>query len=114
MGTNGLSGHYCWIGGWGSVSKQTKKTFLSNKLRDAGLNIFSYEYCIANTRFNEDEIDRKTEICAGLPDADGDGATDSGVGTCQGDDGGPLICLIDNQPFQIGIMSIATGCGDNN
>ena len=40
---NVLSGQYCWIGGWGSVSKQTTKTFLSNKLRDAGLNIFRFD-----------------------------------------------------------------------
>ena len=38
--TGALAGQHCWIGGWGSASKQTKKAFLSNKLRDTGINIF--------------------------------------------------------------------------
>ena len=38
--TGALAGQHCWIGGWGSASKQSKKAFLSNKLRDTGINIF--------------------------------------------------------------------------
>ena len=40
----------------------------------------SYGYCVENTRYSADDVDRNTEICAGIPA----GQNDEKVATCQG------------------------------
>ena len=37
------------------------------------------------------------DICAGIPDNDGNNETDGGKDVCQGDSGGPLICSQDGK-----------------
>ena len=54
-------------------------------------------------------LDKK--FCAGEPDCDRDGKTDSGTDACQGDAGGPLICSVNQQPTLVGVVSKGVSCG---
>ena len=45
-----------------------------------------------HTIYTEKYIDPDLDICAGVPDWDGNGEADGGKDSCQGDSGGPLIC----------------------
>jgi len=101
-------GDFCWISGWGSISSQAGKTFMSNKLRDAGVNIFSRDYCIENTKYEKSSLAKKM-FCAGVPH-DNDKMASTPVNACQGDSGGPLMCLIDNLPVQFGLTSWGGHC----
>ena len=67
-------GDACWVAGWGTTSYGGE---LSNELLSAGVNIFSHEYCIANTLYTYLLPD---DICAGIPDENHDGQTDGGKG----------------------------------
>lgn len=115
LSPNEAHGDYCWIAGWGAIKANNGQT--SNKLRDAGVNIFSHNYCLAKTSYTADQIAQgnvSSHFCAGIPDYQlNDGAADGGQDTCNGDDGGPLICLVNNVPVQLGI-SITSGCGRVN
>ena len=62
--------------------------------RYSDLRLHFQQYCIANTVYTDLETD---DICAGIPDNDGDGETDGGKDFCQGDFGGPLICPQDGK-----------------
>ena len=75
-------GAYCWIAGWGSISATSGKNFFSNKLRDAGVNIFSRDYCLKKTFYEEGHLSHNM-FCAGIADRDGDGESDGGVDACQ-------------------------------
>jgi len=112
-GTSGdsFAGQYCWIAGWGTISSGGNT---SNKIRDAGVNIFSRDYCLEKTVYTSDAIDSMLHMCAGIPDTDNDGESDGGIDSCQGDSGGPLVCLIDNVPVQVGVTSWGHGCADKN
>ena len=75
-------GAYCWIAGWGSISATSGKNFFSNKLRDAGVNVFSRDYCLKKTFYEEGHVNDDM-FCAGIADRDGDGESDGGVDACQ-------------------------------
>jgi hypothetical protein len=67
-------GDACWVAGWGTTSYGGDT---SNALQSVGVNIFSQEYCIANTLYTGLMPD---DICAGIPDTDGIGGADGGKG----------------------------------
>jgi len=96
-------GSACWIAGWG----KNESGVLSDDLLQAGINIMDQEYCIANSGYDSLEED---DICAGIPDFDGDGNTDGGVDSCQGDSGGPLICDFNGKATLVGALSRGYGC----
>ena len=50
----------------------------------------SHEYCTTKSDYGT-FIMADSEICAGVPDLNGDGLTDGGKDACQGDSGGPLV-----------------------
>ena len=50
------------------------------------------------------------ELCAGTPDLNGNGVTDSGVDACQGDSGGPLICDVGGFATIQGVIAWGVGC----
>jgi len=103
-------GKHCWVAGWGTTSSGGN---VSNKLRDVGVNIFDKKSCIASG-YSANEIDFTTELCAGVPDLNGDGQTDGGKDACQGDSGGPLICQEDGEPILYGVVSWGNGCAGKN
>ena len=113
-------GRHCWIAGWGNtaaidlIDPGRSGEIISFELRDVGVNIFSYEYCLQRTIYTEKYVNRNTDICAGIADWDNDGMTDGGKDSCQGDSGGPLICVEENQPIQVGIVSWGNGCAAEN
>ena len=81
----------------------------------------SHEYCMDHTDpgFAQNVIEGR-EFCAGIPDENGNGLTDGngyffidgGKGACHGDSGGPLTCVIDDQPVLTGIASRGYGCAE--
>ena len=62
--------------------------------RYSDLRLHFQQYCIENTVYTSQEGD---DICAGIPDNDGNGEADGGKDSCQGDSGGPLICPQDGK-----------------
>ena len=66
--------------------------FQRNRYSD--LRLHFQQYCIENTVYTSQEGD---DICAGIPDNDGNGEADGGKDSCQGDSGGPLICPQDGK-----------------
>jgi hypothetical protein len=103
-----VGGEACWVAGWGTTSYGGS---ISDTLLSVGVNIFSQEYCIANTESNALLPD---DICAGIPDGDGNNQADGGKDSCQGDSGGPLICPVDGKATLVGVVSRGAGCADPN
>ena len=68
-------GTQCWIAGFGKTSKNKP----SKTLKSAGIYLLEQEYC-KNTSVYETLHD--DDICAGLPDFDGNGLTDADIGAC--------------------------------
>ena len=56
---------------------------LSSTLQSVGVNIFSAEYCFEHTFYWPHQV-KDDEFCAGQPDNNGDGMTDAGRDSCQG------------------------------
>ena len=102
-----VSGDACWVAGWGTTSQGGNTP---SKLQSVGVNLFSQDYCAANTLYSDVMED---EICAGLPDSDGNGLTDGGKDSCQGDSGGPLICNVNGMATLTGIVSWGQGCAND-
>ena len=50
------------------------------ELHSVGVNVFSQQYCIDNTQYNALLPD---DICAGIPDNNGNGEADGGKDSCQ-------------------------------
>merc|ERR1712048_803282 len=98
-------GKNCWIAGWGALEFEGSTP---NELQESGINIMSKNYCHANSYLREQHV-MLDEICAGLPDLDGDGFTDGGVDACQGDSGGPLICDQQGRAVLTGLTSWGAG-----
>ena len=100
-------GDACWVAGWGTLTAGGSSPEI---LQSVGVNIFSDAYCQSNT-FYGNQI-QSDEMCAGLPDVDGNGKTDAGKDSCQGDSGGPLICNVGGKATVNGIVSWGAGCAE--
>jgi len=97
-------GKACWVAGWGALSFGGSSPDL---LQSVGVNIMDHAYCLANSNNSPPLPD---DICAGMPDNDGNGMTDGGVDSCQGDSGGPLICDVNGDATLVGVVSRGMGC----
>ena len=101
-----LHGDACWVAGWGKLSQGGQG---ASTLQETGLNIFSRDYCLANTNYHDVYPE---EFCAGQPDRDGDNLVDGGIDACSGDSGGPVICEVDGKAVVNGIVHGGAGeCG---
>jgi len=103
-----IGGEACWVGGWGTTSFEGE---VSQSMQSVGQNVFSQEYCIANTGYGSLEPD---DICAGIPNSDGVDGADGGKDSCQGDSGGPLICPVDGKATVVGVVSRGGICAAQN
>ena len=92
------------------INDQNNFTKLPNQktnfeLRDVGVNIFSYEYCLEKTVYTSQYVNSDTDICAGVPDNDNDGMADGGKDSCQGNNSGQkkenILTRINNLNVQI-------------
>ena len=99
-------GDACWIAGWGATSFNGSSP---TELKSVGVNIFSDSYC---EEYSNGVYIEPDEMCAGLPDFNGNNLTDAGKDSCQGDSGGPLICNVDDKATLSGIVSWGVGCAD--
>jgi len=97
-------GEACWVAGWGTTSSGGST---SSQLLSAGVNFMSQEYCVSKSFISSVLPD---DICAGIPDRDGDDVIDGGKDACQGDSGGPLICPINGRATLSGVVSRGNGC----
>lgn len=89
--------------GWGALSHGGS---LPDVLQTMSLKIFSDDYCIKTSLYEEDTFNTGASFCAGYDD----GSQDS----CQGDSGGPLICVVDGAPVLYGVVSYGYGCADSD
>ena len=112
----GLSARFdrdaCWVAGWGArFSGGTE----SHQLRQAGVNLFSNEYCKNHVKRRLEKRLQCDEICAGSPPKPGRRITAAGADSCHGDSGGPLICSVNDNGNKMavlqGIVSWGFGCG---
>jgi hypothetical protein len=121
-----FAGQHCWIAGWGYT--RFGETWwggvggsrLASTLQEAGINIFSNQYCADHSHMTlvdklEDvttsaQLQTYNEFCAGIADNDGDGKIDGDIDACSGDSGGPLICDVNGTPTLVGITSRGKGC----
>ena len=104
-----VGGEACWVAGWGLTSFDNY--YGSTELLSTGINILSHQYCKDNSF---QSVLSPDDICAGVPDNDGDGQTDGGKDSCQGDSGGPLICPIGGKATLVGVVSRGYGCAWRN
>jgi len=54
-------GKYCYIAGWG----MTKSGFLGsqpNKMKESGITVFGHEYCLANSYFENKDLNEEVEF----------------------------------------------------
>ena len=100
-------GDACWVAGWGTMSFGGESADI---LQSVGVNIFSNDYCIANSIADMSSVLQTDEVCAGAPDSNSNNLVDGGIDSCQGDSGGPLICDINGAATLTGIVSWGYEC----
>ncbi|XP_067463265.1 enteropeptidase [Thunnus thynnus] len=91
------AGRKCFIAGWGRDAEQGS---LPNVLQEAQVPLVSQDQC--QQQLPESSI-TSSMLCAGFPEG--------GVDSCEGDSGGPLMCLDDGHWTLIGVTSFGIGCG---
>ena len=108
-------GDACWIAGWGAKAGLAAIR-ASEVLFQGGINILSHDYCKAHTKslgsgtnFIEEWL-RDDELCCGIPDLNNNGLLDSGVFSCNGYGGGPLICNVGGFATLQGVVTWGNGC----
>ncbi|XP_068727007.1 transmembrane protease serine 11D-like [Montipora capricornis] len=94
-----LPGTSCYITGWGRLASDGPHP---TKLYEAQVPIISREWC--NMPEIYDGIIHERALCAG--------SAKGGVGPCQFDSGGPLMCQEDGLYYLTGIVSWGVGCGE--
>ena len=53
-------------------------------MKEAGVDVFSTEYCLQHSNFDEQDLNGAVEFCAGTPDKNGNSLSEKGTDTCQG------------------------------
>lgn len=100
------AGTRCWVTGWG------KNDFGSNGkyqtiLKEVDVPVLTQDDCqtaLRKTRLSNFFILNSNSMCAG---------GEPGKDACTGDGGSPLVCSINNGPFQVvGLVTWGIGCAD--
>lgn len=99
-------GQHCWVAGWGHMKEGNSAATV---LQEVGVNLFDWEYCTTKSTYGK-VVNKASELCAGVPDHDGDNLVDGGKDACQGDSGGPLMCDNNGVATLYGIVSWGEGC----
>ena len=102
-------GRACWTAGWGATELNGEN---SVELQSVGMNILPWDHCEAMSSYMFFQLSKDVEFCAGLPDVDDDGLTETGAGPCSDDQGAPLICDDNGSAVLYGIYSWSTKCGE--
>lgn len=101
--TTDLDMDKCWVAGWGLSNKDEES--IQETLKEMQLSQITDKTC-KNYWINSwagKYFDSEKMFCAYSKVGD----------ACKGDDGGPVMCLIDNQPVLAGIMSFGLShCGE--
>ena len=103
--SEGQHGDACWVAGWGHTEYGGNNARI---LQEIGVNIFSNEYCHAKSIYGS--FIQPNELCAGLPDKDGEKYIGGDIDSCFGDSGGPLICEEDGKAVVTGVVSWGEKC----
>ncbi|KAL6422376.1 hypothetical protein ACFW04_010608 [Cataglyphis niger] len=99
-----LAGTRCWVTGWG---KNGFNGLEQNILKEVDVPVLTNAACqteLRKTRLGEHFVLDTNSMCAG---------GEAGKDACTGDGGSPLVCSINNRPFQvIGLVIWGIGCAD--
>ena len=74
-------GEYCHVSGWGNTN--TENAHYPAELHEVGVHLFGHQYCQDKSTQQMTTIEH-LELCAGIPDWDGNCLTDPGKDACQG------------------------------
>jgi len=98
-----IEGTRCIVTGWGRKSEDSAHSVI---LKEIEVPLWNHAKCQAalRTQFGPNFVLPETSICAGAEGRD----------ACDGDGGGPLVCVKDGQWFQMGVVSFGIGCGRTN
>ncbi|KAM3916901.1 serine protease 33-like [Leptodactylus fuscus] len=99
-------GMECWVTGWGPINSGVSLPSPMT-LQKVMLPLIDHRTCDSMYNVNSATsssvtIIQDTMICAGY--------SRGGVGPCQSDSGGPLVCKVDGAWYQVGVVSWAEGC----
>lgn len=98
-GARFLPGTVCFVTGWGRLASNGLHP---TKLFEAQVPLISREVCNVPEIYNG--IIHERALCAGT--------AEGGVGPCQFDSGGPLVCQERGLYYLTGIVSWGVGCGE--
>ncbi|CAL1676066.1 unnamed protein product [Lasius platythorax] len=98
------AGTRCWVTGWG---KNAFNGMYQTILREVDVPVMSQADCqtaLRKTRLGNSFILDSSSMCAG---------GEVGKDACTGDGGSPLVCSINNGPYQVvGLVTWGIGCAD--
>ena len=89
----------CFAAGWGALSTNGIYPF---ELRSVALNVFSYDYCLATSKYQPRDLEEPISFCAGYIDGHKD--------TCSADSGGPFVCIVNDVAVLYGLVSFGFDC----
>ncbi|KMQ86492.1 peroxisomal membrane protein pex16 [Lasius niger] len=99
-----VAGYVCWVTGWG---KNAFNGMYQTILREVDVPVMSQADCqtaLRKTRLGNSFILDSSSMCAG---------GEVGKDACTGDGGSPLVCSINNGPYQVvGLVTWGIGCAD--
>ncbi|XP_035227597.1 phenoloxidase-activating factor 2-like [Stegodyphus dumicola] len=98
-----LASSSCYITGWGRRTESSNHSFV---LKEVNVPIWRVGDCESalQLQFGSDFTLPGTSLCAGAEGRD----------ACDGDGGGPLVCLKKSRWYQVGVISFGIGCGRRN
>lgn len=100
-------GSTCYIAGWGVTDVNT--AVKAENLQEVEVNIISHETCTSEESYGQlpdFTLFEESQFCAGH--------MEGGKDACNGDSGGPLMCIEGGKPVLQGMVSFGKGCAEQN